>query len=87
MKFQEFRDTVKIPFSNNGFSNFSFVAKEFAGTNTLRRILSLARKLGYRSMLVEEVEDDHPSKNEEDVALSRSEQRFISSKMYRLSRV
>ena len=83
--FREFHNTVKLPFSDIGFSNFEFVARRFGGTNTLRRIFSLARKLGYRSMLEEKINDDHPSKYAEDEALRKSGQGFTHSEMYRLS--
>ena len=36
--FVNFVDTVKLPFSDKGFSNFSFVADLFDGSNTLRRV-------------------------------------------------
>jgi len=52
------------------FSNFLFVDKRYGSDQVMRRVLSLARKLGYQSLLIEEVvEADCPLLREENAAL------------------
>jgi cyanophycinase-like exopeptidase len=37
---------------DKGFSNFLYVDKHFHSSSVLRRIFSLARKLGYQSLVI-----------------------------------
>lgn len=69
-----------------GFSNFEFVDTRFRSTPILRRILSLARKLGFTSFLEEEIlERDCVLLAEENAALALRLKDFKSSKITRIS--
>jgi hypothetical protein len=68
------------------FSNFLFVDRNYRSSNVLRRIFSLARKLGYHSLLIEEIaEEDCPLLAEENAALRLRQPDFQKSEVHRLS--
>ena len=70
---------------SEGFSNFHFVDQEFLSSSHLRRILSLARKHDYQSMVVEEIkESDCEVLQEENEALAKRCPDFQSSRVRRL---
>ena len=69
----------------NGFSNFLHVDKNYFSEPVVRRIFSLARKLKYNSLLVEEI--THPNCDlhaEEDAALKKRRPDFDKSIVHRL---
>jgi hypothetical protein len=75
-----------------GFSNFFFVNKFLSENETylhqasLSRILSLARKHEFQSMLIDEISiNDCSILQEETDALAQLEQNFITSKIYKFS--
>lgn len=69
----------------DGFSNFLYVDKYFYASPVLRRIFSLARKLNYKSLVVEEItEEECGLLAAENVALSIRESKFTGSKVRRL---
>jgi hypothetical protein len=68
-----------------GFSNFHFVDDKFSSSPVLRRIFSLARKLDFKSVVVEEiVEADCELLLEENESLALREPKFTSSKVFRI---
>lgn len=68
------------------FSNFEFVDTRFESNSILRRILSLARKLGYAGMLEERILPENCSLlREEDAALALRLPDFQRSDVVRLS--
>jgi hypothetical protein len=69
----------------SGFSNFRFIDDRFHSSPVLRRLFSLARKLGYESLIIEEIqESDCQLFEEESVSLACRESRFQKSKVFRL---
>ncbi len=72
--------------TDQGFSNFLYVDRQYRSNNILRRIFSLARKHGFRSLLVEEIaEADCPLLAEENSALRLRRPDFQRSTVHRLS--
>ena len=70
----------------HGFSNFLFVDRRYRSNNVLRRIFSLARKHGYRSLLIEEIaECDCSLLAEENAALRIRRPDFKFATAHRLS--
>lgn len=68
------------------FSNFAFCETHYRAHSVLRRILSLARKLEYRSILVEEIRAaDCPLLVAEDAALTLRDPDFTGSAVHRLT--
>jgi hypothetical protein len=68
------------------FSNFLFVDRRYRSNAVLRRIFSLARKLHYKSLLIEEIcEDDCDLLAEENRALTLRCPDFKKSTVHRLS--
>src|SRR5436305_13235998 len=68
------------------FSNFAFCERYYGAHSVLRRILSLARKLQYRSVLVEEIRPSDCALLEADNrALTFRANDFRESVVYRLS--
>lgn len=68
-----------------GFSNFSFVDENFSSSPILRRILSLARKNHYQSLVIEQIkEGDCELLQVENEALAQRTTRFSRSKAGRL---
>lgn len=68
-----------------GFSNFRFIDEGFHSSPVLRRLFSRARKLGYESLVIEEI--DEPACElfrEESAALAIRESRFQKSSVFRL---
>lgn len=69
-----------------GFSNFLFIDSRYKSNTVLRRIFSLARKHGYRSLLIDEIpENDSPLLVEENVALRVRRPDFVDSTVHRFS--
>ena len=67
------------------FSNFVFVDQNFYSNAVLRRIFSLARKLNFQSLLVEEIsETDCSLLCEENEALSIRHSEYASSSVNRI---
>lgn len=75
-----------VPTEKEGnFSNFRYVDRYFYSSPVLRRIFSVARKLRYRSLVVEEIaETDCSLLAEENAALAVRESQFQSSRVRRL---
>lgn len=70
---------------SQGFSNFHYVDQHFLSSSHLRRILSLARKHDYQSMVVEEIqESDCELFQQENEALAKRCSDFQSSRVRRL---
>jgi hypothetical protein len=68
------------------FSNFLFVERNYGSDPVMRRVLSLARKLQYRSLLIEEIsEADCPLLAEENAALRVRHPDYNGSNVHRLS--
>jgi hypothetical protein len=68
------------------FSNFAFCEQYYRADSVLRRILSLARKLGYRSILVDEIPADTSALcAEESEALAKRRTDFTGSTVHRLT--
>ena len=68
------------------FSNFAFCEAYYRAHSVLRRVLSLARKLGYRSILCEEIRANECALLEaEDAALAIRRQDFSGSTVHRLT--
>ena len=89
MNFRE-ANATRLDWINTGiehhFSNFLFVDRNYGSSNVLRRIFSLARKLGYRSLLIEKiVEADCTLLAEENAALKLRAPDFQKSEVRRLS--
>lgn len=89
MNFREVTGT-RLDWINTGiehhFSNFLFVDHHGGSSNVLRRIFSLARKLGYHSLLIESIaEADCPLLVEENAALKLRSPDFQKSEVRRLS--
>lgn len=71
---------------DQGFSNFLFVDREFASSHIIRRIFSLARKLNYGSVLIEELSSETCSLfQEENEALVIRCPEFKSSRVRRIA--
>jgi len=68
-----------------GHSNFRFVDESYESRHTVRRIFSLARKLGFRSFCVETVLPDTDWLQEEDANLRSRNCGFKESKVERIS--
>lgn len=69
-----------------GFSNFAFCEQYYRAHSVLRRVLSLARKLGYRSILCEEIRAKECALlDEENAALAVRCQDFSGSTVHRLT--
>lgn len=69
-----------------GFSNFDFVDRHYGSHPILRRILSLARKQGYRGLLIEQINEvDCPLLAEENAALRLRRPEFTGSAVTRLA--
>ncbi len=69
-----------------GFSNFLFVDDRFASSTVLRRILSLARRLEYASMLIEKIEEaDCKLLEEENKALRTRQPDYTGSEVWRIT--
>lgn len=69
-----------------GFSNFSYVDHHFHSSPVLRRIFSIARKLGFQSVLLEEIrEEDSALLAQENLALSDRCSTFTDSFLLRAS--
>ena len=67
----------------SGFSNFHFVDEHFTSSTALRRIFSLARKLDFNSVVVEEIKaKDCDLLKEENEALAIRDTEFHSSIVY-----
>ncbi|MBI2511768.1 MAG: hypothetical protein HYV96_07315 [Opitutae bacterium] len=72
--------------TDGAFSNFEFVDTRFESNSILRRVLSLARKLGYQGMLEEKILPESCSLlREEDAALAVRLPDFQHSAVVRLS--
>ena len=89
MNFREVTGT-RLDWINTGiehhFSNFLYVDRHGGSSNVLRRIFSLARKLGYHSLLIESIaETDCPLLAEENAALKLRSPDFQKSEVRRLS--
>jgi hypothetical protein len=70
----------------SGFSNFLFVDQEYASHPVMRRIFSLARKHGFQSVLIEELDAANCATLAEDAsALAIRQPDFTGSKVHRLS--
>lgn len=68
-----------------GFSNFCYVDEKFDSSPTLRRILSLARKHGFQSMLVEDIQEkDCELLEQENQALAVRSKNYTHSSVNRL---
>jgi hypothetical protein len=68
-----------------GFSNFRFIDERFHSSPVLRRLFSLARKLGYESLVIEEIDEAACDLFEEETAaLAIREPRFQQSRVFRL---
>ena len=71
---------------DSGFSNFLFIDRLYRSHSVLRRILSLARLLGYKSLLVEEIiESKCALLAEENAALRLRSPDYQKSTVHRLS--
>jgi hypothetical protein len=71
---------------DTGFSNFLFVDKDYGSDPVLRRVLSLARKNKFQSLLIEEIaENDCALLQEENDALRIRRPDFKRSIVHRLS--
>ena len=69
-----------------GFSNFLFIDGRYRSHPVLRRIFSLARKLGYQSLLIEEIgEANCQLLTEENAAIRLRSPDFQVSTVHRLS--
>jgi len=70
----------------SGFSNFLFIDREYAAHPVMRRIFSLARKHGFQSVLIEDLEESRcPLLAEENEALALRLPSFTGSVVQRLS--
>ncbi len=70
----------------NGFSNFLFVDQYYAAHPVMRRIFSLARKRGFQSVLIEELDAANcPTLSEEDEALAKRQRDFTGSRVHRFA--
>jgi len=70
----------------SGFSNFLYIDLTYRSHPVLRRVFSLARSLGYRSLLIEEVKEDTCTLlAEENAALLIRRADFIRSTTHRLT--
>jgi len=78
----EYHDTQR-PFSDFDFVETYFGRKEHA--NTITRILSLARQLGFQSLLKEKLSDNSSLKQDADSRVQKNDLDFKSSEIYRLS--
>jgi hypothetical protein len=68
------------------YSNFDFVDHHFQSKNTILRVFSLVRKLGFRSFAIEELKGNGcVLKNEEDELLRKCNTGFKNSEVYRIS--
>ena len=81
-KAELYRDTQENQFSNFRFVEQFFYKKEHV--NTVIRILSLARKLDFRSLLMEKLSEGD-LKQRIDAGVSAVDCKFTSSEIYRLS--
>jgi hypothetical protein len=79
----EYYDTQETKFSNFDFVEQKFEKKEVV--NTVIRILSLARQLGFKCMLEEKLSDNNILKMEEDDWVKKNDNDFEKSDIYRLS--
>ena len=71
--------------TGGAFSNFDFVDTRFGSDPILRRVLSLARKLKYQGLLLEDVDErDCALLAEENQALAVRLREFASSTVFRL---
>ena len=68
------------------FSNFLYIDRHYRSHPVLRRIFSLARVLGYQSLLIERL-DEHTCAllAEENAALGIRRSNFVSSSVHRLT--
>jgi len=88
VRYREAPGTVKDWLSTDKatFSNFRFVDERFRSHTVLRRILSLARKHQYQSILIESLQPDCCAEDaEESDALAIRCPKFSGSEVYRLS--
>ena len=69
----------------SGHSNFQFVDQYFDSCNTVQRIFSLARKLGFRSFCVEDVDPSTPAFIADNEEISQCTPVYQKSKAYRVS--
>jgi hypothetical protein len=70
----------------SGFSNFRFVAQDYGSHPVMQRIFSLARKQGFRSLLIEEItEGESALLTSENKALSVRRNDFQRSEVHRIS--
>jgi hypothetical protein len=68
-----------------GFSNFLFIDRNYSAHPVMRRIFSLARKHGFQSVLIEDLEERNcPLLSEENEALAKRMPNFKDSKVQRL---
>ena len=71
--------------TEGGYSNFQFVDDHYESEHTVRRIFSLARKLGFKSFCIETVLPDTEWLQEEDANLRLRNCGFKESKVERIS--
>jgi len=72
--------------AHSGFSNFIHIDTQYGSNRVLRRIFSLARKLNYRSLMVEEISESASELfSQENRALSIRSPEFLSSRVRRLT--
>lgn len=70
----------------NNFSNFLFIDQRYDSDPVMRRIFSLARKLNYKSLLIEKIDEaDCNLLAEENAALQLRRSDFLSSEVHRIS--
>jgi hypothetical protein len=68
------------------FSNFLFVDKRYGSDQVMRRVFSLARRLNYESLLIEEIfESESPLLTEENAAIRLRRPDYVKSLVHRLS--
>lgn len=71
---------------DKGFSNFLFVDENYGSNPVLRRIFSLARKHGYRSLVIDEItESDSALLAQENKALAARRPDFLRSEVHRIA--
>lgn len=74
----------RVFLSKKPFSNFTFRDDHFPGCNPLGRILSQARRLGFKAIVMEKIPAVGFAKSD-DLELKKSTPEFIKSELFRLS--
>jgi hypothetical protein len=81
-KFSE-KDWLSV--DDPSYSNFDYVDIHFNSCETVRRIFSLARQLGFHSFLIEEADDEHPRLMEDNKLFTKYDSGFEKSIVSRIS--